>query len=598
MKPAIESVESKITADSIQMQMEHDIFELFLSGYIFIFYHDLSNDVMRLQHSDNVSVNDLFESVENNENADKKVYLNEFKALVYQYVHPEDIKKVITAITPDNYIEYLNMCKSKTLYFRWKHENRYYIYVKMIVSKINGGCEKPTRIMIACQDVDEDVRRKLAQQEIKKRYEHGFYALSREYINVYYVNLDTAELVPYNMSNRTEGMFGDSFYRLNYDDAILEFIKNAVKEDDKGKMTDVLNRKSILNKFKFGDSFTQVYLNNDNEFCEMKCVKVTDDRGSNVCIMGFSENDDKIRAQQVHKKQRNFQMSLLNGLTREYHTVWLIHSDGTMDLYRTTEEYLIDKIVSAGLNASDYSEAINNYIDSNVAAKDKKRVKKAVTYEKLCQTVQNEGVYTVTYQRVKEGNKFEYHQMSFSKAVGSDGEFNLVMAFRNVDRMIREEIRQKERYESVIRERDMDGLTGIRNRYCYERKVRNYSKKKYKNISCIYIDVDNLHDINNTKGHAKGDELIKFVAKAIVKSWGMDHTFRIGGDEFVVFVFDSEKQKIIDEIEAFQDSVKEGNYSVSVGYEYGNSTEENFKDIIKSAEAMMYEQKKLHHCTR
>ena len=137
----------KSVSDASLIQMEHDIFEFYMNEFVMFFYHDVVNDDMKLRYADNAYQNNILKIIENENN-----YLDAFIKIVNEYVHPDDIKKVVDAITPENYLEYLCVRKSKTIYFRWKHENRYYIYVKLIISKLNGGCEKPNKVLIACQD--------------------------------------------------------------------------------------------------------------------------------------------------------------------------------------------------------------------------------------------------------------------------------------------------------------------------------------------------------------------------------------------------------------------------------------------------------------
>ena len=49
-----------------------------------------------------------------------------------------------------------------------------------------------------------------------------------------------------------------------------------------------------------------------------------------------------------------------------------------------------------------------------------------------------------------------------------------------------------------------DLLTGLFNRNSYERKLKVYSSMCNQVFACIYVDVNGLHEINNTKGHVAG----------------------------------------------------------------------------------------------
>lgn len=57
-------------------------------------------------------------------------------------------------------------------------------------------------------------------------------------------------------------------------------------------------------------------------------------------------------------------------------------------------------------------------------------------------------------------------------------------------------------------------------------------------LSCVYVDVNGLHELNNASGHEKGDQMLQTVALELQGRFGRDNCYRTGGDEFVAFVQD------------------------------------------------------------
>lgn len=90
-----------------------------------------------------------------------------------------------------------------------------------------------------------------------------------------------------------------------------------------------------------------------------------------------------------------------------------------------------------------------------------------------------------------------------------------------------------------------DTLTGLPNRrwlddYLPGALARARSARK--RVALLFIDLDNFKHINDTLGHAAGDELLRAAAiclKAAVR--GSDHVVRIGGDEFTVVIENLER---------------------------------------------------------
>lgn len=149
---------------------------------------------------------------------------------------------------------------------------------------------------------------------------------------------------------------------------------------------------------------------------------------------------------------------------------------------------------------------------------------------------------------------------------------------------------------TILSETDL--LTGLFNRNSYERKLKVYSSMCNQVFACIYVDVNGLHEINNTKGHVAGDRMLQFVGKTLQKEFGDKNSFRIGGDEFVVLVID-EKEKVIQaKIDRVQALIEEKSYHVSIGDSVGNISETDISLLISAAEKHMYEAKQLFYKQR
>jgi diguanylate cyclase (GGDEF)-like protein/PAS domain S-box-containing protein len=89
-----------------------------------------------------------------------------------------------------------------------------------------------------------------------------------------------------------------------------------------------------------------------------------------------------------------------------------------------------------------------------------------------------------------------------------------------------------------------DPLTGLPNRAEFERFCREAmarARRRGLRLAVLYIDLDNFKPVNDTYGHAIGDELLKTIGarmKQVVRE--TDVVARIGGDEFSVLLADIE----------------------------------------------------------
>lgn len=561
---------------------------------LFVFYNDIKNDNkgIRLMNPDLKKEWDkVFERTDD--------YYKAACELAKKYVHPDDLEVVLQTLKYDQYSDWLKNEKNHAVFFRYlsptaKTKDEYRYKMINICKKEDASCN-PDAIVMACIDVDTDYRERIREIESKNQYYSVTYALGREYSSIYYVDIESGKVTPYNLSNRIEGMFGDKFYKLDYENSVSAYIEKAVVDSDKEMMRKVLSRKFIRSQVSGQDYFTWVYQNNEGCYCEMKCVRVSEEDAPLAVVMGFAVKDAEIRLELEEKAQIDFQLSLLDGLSRDYEMVWLLRSDRKMRLFRVCDNPEVQRVALQYYDCPDFDKGFGTFIDRYIAEEDRERVRQFVKFDTLMEKVPMEGMYATTFKRVIANGEWVYIQICFTRAVGPDGEENIVCAIRDVDALIREENRRQELYKNAIKERDLDGLTGIRNRYCYEHFLMNFDKLSYKNVSVIYVDADYLHELNNTKGHDAGDCLIKTLAQLAVKTWGIDNAFRIGGDEFVVFAFDKEAIKINEQIDFVRREMKNQGYSISAGYCHSSGYNMSIQDMITRAEKMMYEEKKLHH---
>lgn len=165
--------------------------------------------------------------------------------------------------------------------------------------------------------------------------------------------------------------------------------------------------------------------------------------------------------------------------------------------------------------------------------------------------------------------------------------------------------RLKEVKKILFEKTQLDGLTGIYNREACERLVKEYLKTKNPLLyaALIIIDIDHFKQINDQFGHRMGDNLlIEF--SSILNQFFAHHDIvsRLGGDEFIVFMTDIDKQDIEKVNEKLEELCKLMNrkiehngatqqISLSVGVVITQEDIE-FNKLYTMADEMLYEVKR------
>lgn len=151
------------------------------------------------------------------------------------------------------------------------------------------------------------------------------------------------------------------------------------------------------------------------------------------------------------------------------------------------------------------------------------------------------------------------------------------------------------KFHQKIREMGMiDYLTGLLNRNSFQSNVPEYARLQSVPLACIYIDANGLHELNNSAGHAEGDRMLRYIAGTLKREFGEEHTYRIGGDEFVVFVLNEAEEEIRRRLERVERDIEAKGYHVSCGMGW-SAGETPVQKLISEAEQRMYDAKSRYY---
>lgn len=135
-----------------------------------------------------------------------------------------------------------------------------------------------------------------------------------------------------------------------------------------------------------------------------------------------------------------------------------------------------------------------------------------------------------------------------------------------------------------------DALTGLYNRTKYEQDIKTYDAQNIKIVTCIYIDVVGLHEINNHLGHQAGDEMLVTVADSLRQYFSLGLLYRIGGDEFVVLYPDAKRSDFNDKLQGLRKKLQSFDYEISIGVS-DKEENETLMHAINQAEGKMRQNK-------
>lgn len=150
---------------------------------------------------------------------------------------------------------------------------------------------------------------------------------------------------------------------------------------------------------------------------------------------------------------------------------------------------------------------------------------------------------------------------------------------------------------------ETDLLTDLLNKISTERKIKEYMAEHGSDQTCMMcvLDIDNFKKINDTMGHAFGDEVLASLGKQIRSEFRVsDIIGRTGGDEFIIFLKDLKTDEVVDReakrVENFFRNFTVGEYTkysatASIGVALFPRDGKDFDSLYKAADTALYKAK-------
>ena len=231
-------------------------------------------------------------------------------------------------------------------------------------------------------------------------------ALSVDYLNLYYVDLDTGEYTEFIPSHDGHDMSverkGTQFFKNTKKEAL-----EVIHKDDRERFLTNFTRKNLLNAIENEGCFSIVYrliINGEPLYVNLKAVLMNDKKH---LLIGINDVDEEIRQQQeIHRAEEDeiifSRMRALSGLFIAFYTVDLDTDD--YYLYNASEDFFAFGTATLG---TDFF---------GVSIEDGKNVIDPADYEYFCRnfskeiildTIGKKGLYSINYHLVIEGKNQE-----------------------------------------------------------------------------------------------------------------------------------------------------------------------------------------------
>ena len=141
-----------------------------------------------------------------------------------------------------------------------------------------------------------------------------------------------------------------------------------------------------------------------------------------------------------------------------------------------------------------------------------------------------------------------------------------------------------------------DALTGLGNRAAWIERLSELEREDAQGgLCCVVLDCDRFKQVNDTYGHAAGDQALRRVAESLRQAFPGELLFRLGGDEFAVLLRETAEAGVAERLERLDRELAAGGaepaLSVTAGWAFSNPAERLENTYIR-ADQTMYARKR------
>ncbi|WP_024865262.1 GGDEF domain-containing protein [Butyrivibrio sp. FCS014] len=476
-------------------------------------------------------------------------------------------------------------CTSVALGISMFFQILYSYYPLYVIGLLIGICTVHSIVEVG-EKQDKEIQDRIAQ------------VMAEDYIAIYYIEVASGEYLEY--AGRQKDFMdmpssGKDFYA-----AFKSNIAQNAFVDDVEPATVSFEKETILKNLEGRRSFSCKYrfmVYGEPRFFLMTYMYAGDDKRH--MVLYEKDINDELMAEKKRKESQKKTITftqIAESLASNYDEIYYV--DMTDDSYVSYESNNIyGQLEISRLGKDFYGESLVN-IPQVIHKQDQESLLAFMDKDTMISGLEESKARSIDYRLVIDG-KARYARMIVRKA--SDGT-HFIIGVENIDNEI---MREKQHLKALKTEKELarrDELTGTKNKTAYkelETSVQTNIENgmDYLPFALAVCDTNNLKMINDTLGHAAGDEYIKASAKLLCDTFVHSPVFRIGGDEFAVFLRGDDYVNRLELIDKLKKRVLKNKESgtgpiLAVGIsDYNPEKDTSVSDIFERADKEMYENK-------
>ena len=430
-------------------------------------------------------------------------------------------------------------------------------------------------------------------------YNHIAEGLAEDYEAIYYIDIETGKYREFLTSKLYESMkvpkYCEDFYGETRENA-----RRFAHPDDREYAASLYYKDVMLNNLKDKRSYSYQYriiVNGEPRFFRFVLMLAKDKKHFILCDKDIQDDINEEKRRREKQKTSVTFGQIAESLASNYDVIYYVDvKDGNFVGFTSHNIYGQLEVNRAGDDF--YSESKNN-LSKIIHPEDRDRVDEFLNEDHLLSALEDRKEISIDYRLIVNDSS-RHTRLIVRKS--SDHE-HFIIGVENIDDEVRKE---KEHLKALNTEKELarrDELTGIRNKTAYselEQSVQNNidNGMDYLPFAIAVCDVNDLKKVNDSEGHKAGDEYIRSAAKILCDIFDHSPVFRVGGDEFVVFLrgddYTAREDLMLKLHEMVMANAISGNGPVIASgmSEFIQGKDSTVSEVFERADNMMYDDKR------
>ena len=520
---------------------------------------------------------------------------------VIKAVHEEDRHVFTVDLQKENLLKAAESGDVQNFKFRLMADDRP-VYYSIRVIKQSSNSKGDVFFIFGVRNIDREERKRQAIQRSEKEKEEFnniAKSLAEDYLSIYYINIETGRYTEFSSSDEYESMnvpkHWDDFYKDTRDNVRL-----FVHPDDREFAISLYYKEKMLEKLKDKKSFSYKYrimIKGDARYFSFTVIRADDGEHLVLCVKDIND-EITTETMRLEKQKKHITYSqIAESLASNYDVIYYVDTDDTSYVgYTTNDTYGQFEVKNEG---QAFFRETKNILSFIIHPQDRKKITDILDKDYLLSVLEEKKRFSIDFRMIIE-NDPQYTRLTVSK---SSDKKHLIIGVENINDEIN---REKEHIKALSLEKELarrDELTGIKNKTAYaelEKTTQSNIDSGKENLpfAIAVCDINWLKKINDSKGHKAGDEYIKAASKLLCDIFAHSPVFRIGGDEFVVFLGGSdysEREELIKKLreQVHENMLKGRGPVIAVGIaDFDPDKDSKVSDVFERADSMMYEDKR------